>query len=71
MGFNLVGLRRLGVDNKQIMELKKVYDNIFNDKETFQQRITNIKNIDNPLVEKVVNFLKAQNDRAFLSPNNN
>ena len=71
MGLNLVGLRRLGVENKQIIKLKEVYKIIFNEKDTFQQRINDLKNLDNPLVKKIINFLKAKNDRAFLSPNNN
>ena len=66
-----MGLRRLGVGNKQIIKLKEVYKIIFNEKDTFQQRINDLKNLDNPLVKKIVNFLKAKNDRAFLSPKNN
>ena len=71
MGFNLVGLRRLGINNKHIKELKGVYKIIFNEKQTFQKRIDNIKTSDNPLIKKLINFLKAEKDRAILSPKSN
>ena len=68
MGLNLVGLRRSGTNNKQIKELKSVYDNIFFDQSTFNKKISNINDINNPLVKKLVNFLNTHNDRAILSP---
>ncbi len=71
VGFNLVGLRRLGFDNKDIKELKSVYNTIFEQKNTLQKRISNINTINNPIIQKVVDFLKAENDRAILNPYNN
>ena len=68
MGLNLVGLRRSGTNNKQIKELKSVYDNIFFDQKTFNKKISNIGDINNPLVKKLINFLNADKDRAILSP---
>ena len=68
MGLNLVGLRRSGTNNKQIKELKSVYDNIFFDQKTFNKKISNINDINNPLVKKLINFLNADKDRAILSP---
>ena len=41
MGLNLVGLRRSGTNNKQIKELKSVYDNIFFNQKTFNKKISN------------------------------
>ena len=70
MGFNLVGLRRLGIDKKTIKELNDVYNDIFSTKYTFNQRVSNVKNKQNPLIRKVVNFLKAEKNRAILNPNN-
>ena len=68
MGLNLVGLRRSGTNNKQIKELKSVYDNIFFNQKTFNKKISNIADINNPLVKKLINFLNAEKDRAILSP---
>ena len=68
MGLNLVGLRRSGTNNKQIKELKSVYDNIFFDQKTFNEKISNIGDINNPLVKKLINFLNTDRDRAILSP---
>ena len=68
MGLNLIGLRRSGTNNKQIKELKSVYDNIFFDQKTFNKKISNIGDINNPLVKKLINFLNAEKDRAILSP---
>ncbi len=67
-GFNLVGLRRSGINNKQIKELKAIYDIIFFDQKTLNHRISNINNKNNPLVKKIIDFLKAEKDRAILSP---
>ena len=71
MGFNLVGLRRLGIANKHIKELKVVYDTIFNKKQTLQKRILNINTMNNPLIQKVIDFIKAEKDRAILNPYSN
>ena len=68
MGLNLIGLRRSGTNNKQIKELKSVYDDIFFDQSTFNKKISNINDINNPLVKKLINFLNADKDRAILSP---
>ena len=66
-----IALRRLGIDNKQINELKELYGIIFDDKYSFKYRIKNINTEKNPLVKKIVEFLKADNNRAILGPKNN
>ena len=71
MGFNLVGLRRLGVGNKHIKELKGVYETIFCQNKTLQKRILDINTMNNPLIQKVLDFIKAEKDRAILNPYNN
>ena len=70
-GFNIIGLRRLGIDNKQINELKELYGTIFDDKYSFKYRIKNINSAKNPLIKKIIEFLKADNNRAILGPKNN
>ena len=71
MGFNLVGLRRLGVGNKHIKELNGVYKSIFCQSSTLQKRILDINTMNNPLIQKVLNFIKAEKDRAILNPHSN
>ena len=71
MGFNLVGLRRLGVGNKYIKELKEAYETIFCQNNTLQKRILDIDTMNNPLIKKVLDFIKAEKDRAILKPYNN
>ncbi len=71
MGFNLVGLRRLGVSNKHIKELKGVYESIFCQNSTLQKRILDIDTMNNPLIQKVLDFIKAEKDRAILNPYSN
>ena len=71
MGFNLVGLRRLGVGNKHIIELKGVYETIFCKNNTLQKRILDINTMNNPYIQKVLDFIKAEKDRAILNPYNN
>ena len=50
------------------LTLKSVYDNIFFDKSTFNKKMSNINDINNPLVKKLINFLNADKERAILSP---
>ena len=71
MGFNLVGLRRLGFGNKHINELKGVYESIFCQSSTLQKRILDINTMNNPLIQKVLDFIKAEKDRAILNPYSN
>ena len=71
MGFNLVGLRRLGVGNKHIKELNGVYKSIFCQSSTLQKRILDINTMNNPLIQKVLDFIKAEKDRAILNPYSN
>jgi len=59
------------VDNKHIKELKGVYETIFCQNNTLQKRVSNIHTKNNPLIQKVLDFIKAGKDRAILNPNNN
>ena len=70
-GDDIEGLRRLDVGNKHIKELKGVYETIFCENNTLQKRILDINTKNNPLIQKVLDFIKAEKDRAILNPYSN
>ena len=73
-GLNLIGLQRAGVPKEQIMTLQHAYKTLFNkeDNRLFAERLadleTNPEFKDNPLVQKVVAFVKNPSKNNILQP---
>ena len=62
-GLNIIGLRRRGFSNEEIMTLKKVYQLIYNSGLNVSQAISKIKNEvnENKLVQNVIDFIENSN----------
>ena len=68
-GLNLVGLRRKKYDNQKIIELNKVYKEIFASKNLHENlRKINREHKDNELVNEVINFIEKDKKRPICSP---
>ena len=68
-GLNLVGLRRNNISNKDIIELGKVYDEIFKSKQ-IRENLSKLNGSfdNNQLVMDVINFLNKDKKRPICSP---
>ena len=69
-GLNLVGLKRAGIDNKEIQDLLKAYEDLFRAEGTFAERIDAVaaKYGGRATVDSVVGFLRAETSRPILQP---
>jgi UDP-N-acetylglucosamine acyltransferase len=69
-GLNLVGLKRAGVEAKEIQELLKAYDDLFGAEGTFAERIDAVaaKYGGRGTVGAMVDFLRADKSRPILQP---
>lgn len=69
-GLNLIGLKRAGVDAKEIQDLLKAYDELFAPQGTFAERIETVaqKYGGRATVDAVVGFLRAETSRPILQP---
>jgi len=69
-GLNLVGLKRAGVEAKEIQELLKAYDDLFAAEGTFAERIDAVaaKYGGRGTVDAMVGFLRADKSRPILQP---
>lgn len=69
-GLNLVGLKRAGVDSKEIQSLMKAYDHLFGAGGTFAERIDTVADTYGGLgtVDALVGFLRAETSRPILQP---
>jgi UDP-N-acetylglucosamine acyltransferase len=69
-GLNLIGLKRAGVDGKEIQALLKAYDELFGGEGTFAERIDAVaeKYGGSATVDAVVGFLRAETSRPILQP---
>jgi len=73
-GLNLIGLQRAGVPKEQIMTLQHAYKALFNkeDNRLFAERLADLETKpefkDNPLVQKVVAFVKNPSKNNILQP---
>jgi UDP-N-acetylglucosamine acyltransferase len=69
-GLNLVGLKRAGVEAKEIQELLKAYDDLFAAEGTFAERIDAVaaKYAGRGTVDAMVGFLRADKSRPILQP---
>jgi len=69
-GLNIVGLKRSGVDSKEIQDLLKAYDELFGDQGTLAERVDAVaeKYGSRATVGAVVGFLRAETSRPILQP---
>jgi len=69
-GLNLVGLKRAGIGGKEIQDLLKVYDQLFDSEGTLAERIDAVaeKFTGNPTVDALLDFLQAETSRPILQP---
>jgi UDP-N-acetylglucosamine acyltransferase len=67
---NVIGLRRAGVDRREILALKKAYDMIFSGKNTMSQNIEDAqKSVGGiPCVDRLIEFMKEDAKRSFCLP---
>lgn len=69
-GLNLVGLKRAGVDGKEIQDLLKAYDTLFGAEGTFAERVEAVaeRYDGRATVDALVAFLRAETSRPILQP---
>jgi len=69
-GLNLVGLKRAGVDGKEIQLLMKAYDHLFGANGTFAERIDAVAEQygGRGTIDTLVGFLRAETSRPILQP---
>lgn len=67
-GLNLVGLRRFGFENKDIISLQNVYKQIFSDNKTpLKEKISLIQQ-KNQMIDHFKKFITEQDNRPFCLP---
>ena len=70
-GLNLIGLRRKKYENQKIIELDKVYKEIFSSKNLHENLSKiNSEHKDNELVNEVITFIEKDKKRPICSPEN-
>jgi UDP-N-acetylglucosamine acyltransferase len=69
-GLNLIGLKRAGVDGKEIQDLKKAYDHLFSAEGTFAERLDTVEQTygGRGTIDTLVGFLRAETSRPILQP---
>lgn len=69
-GLNLIGLKRAGVDGKEIQDLKKAYDHLFSTEGTFAERLDTVEQTygGRGTIDTLVGFLRAETSRPILQP---
>jgi UDP-N-acetylglucosamine acyltransferase len=69
-GFNVVGLRRRGVSRGELHQLRRAFRSLFLGDGVFGDRIERVasKFADDPLVQKIVAFIRAGGKRPLMHP---
>jgi UDP-N-acetylglucosamine acyltransferase len=67
---NVIGLRRSGVDRREIIMLKQAYDMIFSEDDTIVRNLENVEKFIRGvgLVDQVIEFMKMDTSRSFCLP---
>ena len=65
-GLNLIGLKRKGLNSKQILILKKTYSIIFNNRDSIINNITKVKNSNCKEIDEIINFINKFNSKTKL-----
>ena len=70
VGLNVVGLRRQGVTHASLLALRRAYRKLFIGGGRFADRIDLVARefADNPLVEKIVAFIRSGGKRSLMHP---
>ena len=71
-GLNIVGMKRRGFDREQIHILRTAYRLLFSNEGTLRERLEDVAEMygDNPLVMKIIDFIRADSPRALCTPRN-
>ena len=69
-GINVIGLKRRGADKKQILGLRRAFEELFHGEGTLQECVPKVAKsyADNPLVQDVTSFISSDTSRHFLRP---
>ena len=69
-GLNIVGLKRRGFDRDAIHALRRAYRGLFAEEGTLKERLEEVaaEFADQPLVQTIVDFVRAGGDRPILAP---
>ncbi|MFC5068795.1 acyl-ACP--UDP-N-acetylglucosamine O-acyltransferase [Flaviflagellibacter deserti] len=69
-GLNLVGLRRRNFDRDAVNVLRRAYRELFAPEGTLKERVEDVATTfaDTPLVQEIVDFIRAGGDRAICTP---
>jgi UDP-N-acetylglucosamine acyltransferase len=70
VGLNVVGLRRQGVTRAALFALRQAYRTLFNGGGQFADRLDLVERefADNPLVEKIIAFIRSGGKRSLMHP---
>ena len=68
-GLNLIGLRRRGVSNETLIQLKKFYNQMFNSNKNFKQQAKDTleTGVANEYESQIISFILAETKRSFLT----
>ncbi|MEJ8574626.1 acyl-ACP--UDP-N-acetylglucosamine O-acyltransferase [Microbaculum marinum] len=71
-GLNIVGLKRAGFDRENIHTLRQAYRLLFSNEGTLMERVEDVAAMfpDDALVNDVIDFIRADSDRALCTPRN-
>lgn len=67
-GLNLIGLERKGVERSEIFALQSAFKTMFYGAGTFAERLELLADTPSPLVQKVLEFADARNNRPLCQP---
>ncbi len=72
-GLNIVGMKRHNFDREQIHNLRKAYRMLFATEGTLVERLEDVEKMfsDDPHVQRIVNFVKADSSRSLCVPRDN
>ncbi len=65
IGLNLIGLKRANFNKTDIQSVNNFIKNIFSSNESIQNEINNIKDNDNPLINKIRDFILVKSSRGL------
>jgi len=69
-GLNFIGLKRKGLNSKQILILKKTYSIIFDNRDSIMNNIGKIKKNKNKEINEIINFINKKSLRGICSTKN-
>jgi UDP-N-acetylglucosamine acyltransferase len=69
-GLNIVGLKRRGVPREEIHQLRQAYRTLFGPEGNLSERCNEVEKAfgENPRVKKILEFIRSDTDRQFLTP---